>query len=556
MKHKKQAFTLVELIVVITILTILWTIAFLSLQWYSKDSRNSVRFNDLKLIESSLELYSQKTWFYPESTLPVEITFSNAEAWKQGTFWDDTFNSVWKLDHLPVDPLTGTEYTYSLLNTKVEYEVAAALEWVVANNDINLINKTYAWNLEWTSLVLWTYNWNMLKVSTWWLDYVLAVPTIISWDITLLSVDEITFYKKLAYNGSRVLAWNYVNTEFDMSKEFDYWFDSATWWLIIFTWSINDLKTDGNKRIQLLDNLQKAYSWTAIETNTDFTQLINESIDTSSPTTSTKTLAKTIIENSLFIEVKNINTPVSIFKTILDWGVILWEVFYWTIDWTYTWLTCNDDIMISNWITWSWITISACNVGASVVWTWITSYGWLYQWWNNYDFRDSQFSNWWVYTWLTSTTLLDSSSYWPLNYFNSSTFIINWWWTNDWSNPRNNNLWWDTTNTDVARKWPCENWYHIPSRDEWVLLHSIWLWWANWNQMRDVLKIPNAWGRNNNAATFLDWWADGSYWTSSPNITTFNEDKAHFIWFNAGWISPGDSYFRAYAFSIRCFKNN
>ena len=35
--HKKRAFTLVELVVVITILAILGTIAFISLQWYSKD---------------------------------------------------------------------------------------------------------------------------------------------------------------------------------------------------------------------------------------------------------------------------------------------------------------------------------------------------------------------------------------------------------------------------------------------------------------------------------------------------------------------------------------
>jgi len=40
---KKKAFTLVELIVVITILTILGTIAFISLQGYSRDARDSTR---------------------------------------------------------------------------------------------------------------------------------------------------------------------------------------------------------------------------------------------------------------------------------------------------------------------------------------------------------------------------------------------------------------------------------------------------------------------------------------------------------------------------------
>jgi prepilin-type N-terminal cleavage/methylation domain-containing protein len=51
---KKQWFTLVELIVVITILAILWSIAFISLQGYSSDARNSKRVSDLGSLQSSL----------------------------------------------------------------------------------------------------------------------------------------------------------------------------------------------------------------------------------------------------------------------------------------------------------------------------------------------------------------------------------------------------------------------------------------------------------------------------------------------------------------------
>ena len=57
--HKK-GFTLVELIVVITILAILWTIAFISLQWYAKDARDSVRIQDVANIKKSLELLLQR----------------------------------------------------------------------------------------------------------------------------------------------------------------------------------------------------------------------------------------------------------------------------------------------------------------------------------------------------------------------------------------------------------------------------------------------------------------------------------------------------------------
>ena len=55
---KKQAFTLVELIVVITILAILGTIAFISLQGYSADARNSKRVQDLNNISSAINLQS------------------------------------------------------------------------------------------------------------------------------------------------------------------------------------------------------------------------------------------------------------------------------------------------------------------------------------------------------------------------------------------------------------------------------------------------------------------------------------------------------------------
>ena len=48
---QNKAFTLVELIVVITIISILGTIAFISLQWYNIDARNSNRVTDIKSVE-------------------------------------------------------------------------------------------------------------------------------------------------------------------------------------------------------------------------------------------------------------------------------------------------------------------------------------------------------------------------------------------------------------------------------------------------------------------------------------------------------------------------
>lgn len=55
MRNTNKGFTLVELIVVITILAILGTIAFISLQGYSQDAKNSKVSSDLRSLTTSIE---------------------------------------------------------------------------------------------------------------------------------------------------------------------------------------------------------------------------------------------------------------------------------------------------------------------------------------------------------------------------------------------------------------------------------------------------------------------------------------------------------------------
>jgi len=109
---QKLGFTLVELIVVITILAILGTIAFVSLQWYSKSARDSARISDMSRIKTSLELFKIEWWKYPDPSDATVITYNEVEAWTQWIFWQTTFRNVEKLDRIPRDPTTEELYIY------------------------------------------------------------------------------------------------------------------------------------------------------------------------------------------------------------------------------------------------------------------------------------------------------------------------------------------------------------------------------------------------------------------------------------------------------------
>ncbi len=178
---KRKAFTLVELIVVIIILAILWTIAFISLQWYSTSARDSTRISDMSIMKSSLELYQLDAGKYPLPTNWIQITFSWWLVWTQGTFWDSVFQNVTKVNKIPLDPSTDSEYTYSTTSSRKEFEISGILEWWWLTFDSEL-NQANAWTIDASAIVEWTYNWLMTKTTSWTTCNILSIPTIIAND--------------------------------------------------------------------------------------------------------------------------------------------------------------------------------------------------------------------------------------------------------------------------------------------------------------------------------------------------------------------------------------
>lgn len=83
-KESLAGFTLVELIVVITILVILGTIAFISLQGYVGSARDSVRIENLANLEKGLRILKITSGSYPMPEVSVNIVASGSLVGYQG----------------------------------------------------------------------------------------------------------------------------------------------------------------------------------------------------------------------------------------------------------------------------------------------------------------------------------------------------------------------------------------------------------------------------------------------------------------------------------------
>ena len=110
-KNKNKAFTLVELIIVVTIIAILATIAFLTLGQYPWEARDVKRLADKNNIEKALEIYKAQKWDYP--------AFDTYEG-KQ-VFWTGTMEKLnGSITTLPRDPVTKKPYKIDIIENKVD----------------------------------------------------------------------------------------------------------------------------------------------------------------------------------------------------------------------------------------------------------------------------------------------------------------------------------------------------------------------------------------------------------------------------------------------------
>jgi len=258
----KKAFTLVELIVVITILAVLWTIWFISLQWFASNARDSARTSDLNTIAKSLDFYKISSGRFPDPTDPINITFSGSLVWQQWTFWDDTRRVSQRISEVPTDPLTQTPYTYSVTNNGQEYQLWSLSESTVAFSPV--ISSTYA-NNGFFVKHKWNYNGKIASVRQWENIYILWVPTILTTATWSTTLNDIILEDRFSLKNSQNLpAWYIGSLPNDVSHtwatNFVPWNDTF-WDPVVFSWLESTLANDGIKA-DFWENLLNYYEST------------------------------------------------------------------------------------------------------------------------------------------------------------------------------------------------------------------------------------------------------------------------------------------------------
>ena len=425
----KKAFTLVELIVVITILAILWTIAFISLQWYSREARDSKRIQDIRSLLTKLNVENVKGTPYRDMLSWWQIHYIdinwNAEEVYQ---WNIDYEYLRESRENFLDPKTNKDYDFATSEWTTKYKAE--------DQRFNFIEWRYESEKTNEEVILWNY------------------------------------YKYLSSDAEN-----------------------------LFTWAINP------------------YEWPAWITE---------------------------VPNWLCWDCKNI--------IIKDWN---WKGY--TIMDRNLGATSND--------------ISKCN--SFTLWACSKDVAWNYfQWWNNTPIS-------WDATISTFDVQIDASMYWPDNinwyYWDETKNFILWtsWNRYDWSIIQNDKLWWlwvsqndikNKNNILVPNQWPCQKWYHVPKQEEWQDLLKIYLtyksisyssWTYDWSSNTLIresfvtdLKLPLAGSRNWSTGAFDAHWTHWWYWSSS-----INGANAYRIRMYSDQIDTKFEHWRAYGFSIRCFKN-
>jgi general secretion pathway protein G len=123
----KKAFTLVEILVVVTIISLLASIAAVSYSRFVKQSRDARRKTDIEQIRAAIELYRNFNNVYP-----TPVPASSGMAFGSTTASITDANGTIYMNRIPTDPMAaaavGYTYFYMSLDPFQTYTLCAYIE--------------------------------------------------------------------------------------------------------------------------------------------------------------------------------------------------------------------------------------------------------------------------------------------------------------------------------------------------------------------------------------------------------------------------------------------
>jgi len=272
---KKSAFTLIELVIGITIISILGTLATLYFFNSFENSRDSARVTDIENIIKNLEIFRVEKWIYPIPDNATDISYSGAVAWTQGTFGANASKNLGVFgSNYPQDPFYETDYAYSTTNNGREFQIAALLEdleglWGSDSNvTLNGVPQAHA-AIE-TAYVRGTFNGFMVKPVVGSTHYFIATPSILTYDINDTDVLSNILNRKLVFDGFFNLPHVYTN-RIAVDGGFNFNVTNP----LIYSGSFLDLQWEG-ELLTLINNLKYAYSVTPTESFEKYVSVIEQ----------------------------------------------------------------------------------------------------------------------------------------------------------------------------------------------------------------------------------------------------------------------------------------
>jgi prepilin-type N-terminal cleavage/methylation domain-containing protein len=137
MNKNKKAFTLVELLVVITIIAILWVVAYTQFGWATDKAKTSTKISNINTISQALSMYKTEKWFYPKPAI------------KSST------NNIWWYDSSAPD---AKKTCVTWLSSDSDWK----LIWSITNISCWWVVKDSSWNQIWAKWTL-AYSWAIKK---------------------------------------------------------------------------------------------------------------------------------------------------------------------------------------------------------------------------------------------------------------------------------------------------------------------------------------------------------------------------------------------------------